>query len=200
MHRSRWSVTIWDPPKQGLKLSSCCNANTKFIRHNMRSTKTRIETNVAKKKWESLKLSQYEIHQNKDWNSLVLDIASPSNFVTIWDPPKQGLKPQSRWRRNKLLPCHNMRSTKTRIETYRAWCSWTFRIFVTIWDPPKQGLKRQEVFSLLRVVLSQYEIHQNKDWNSHITLPLFALSVSQYEIHQNKDWNLGNVLSKIEIC
>ena len=37
--------------------------------------------------------------------------------------------------------------------------------------------------------MSQYEIHQNKDWNKLI-LALFLNSVSsQYEIHQNKDWN-----------
>ena len=64
-----------------------------FISHNIRSTKTRIET-----KWSHCNRcfaprSQYKIHQNKDWNQ--------SNTT--------------KHRHNQ--PSHNIRSTKTRIET-----------------------------------------------------------------------------------
>ena len=111
-------------------------------------------------------VSQYEIHQNKDWNGTCFFPLRFSSCVTIWDPPKQGLKPT--WYNNVYLEepsqyeihqnkdwnytlneyawvppnGHNMRSTKTRIETLLLFVFHILKVTVTIWDPPKQGLKQ----------------------------------------------------------
>ena len=87
-----YAVTIWDPPKQGLKLKWCMKFKFRRYGHNMRSTKTRIETSSNNNYGSAVTKSQYEIHQNKDWNQTSKAIGARSTLVTIWDPPKQGLK------------------------------------------------------------------------------------------------------------
>ena len=61
---------------------------------------------------ECYTLSQYEIHQNKDWNFIPLSDYMKNFDVTIG-------------------------STKTRIETKQAVSDDNYYL-VTIWDPPKQ--------------------------------------------------------------
>ena len=83
-----------------------------------------------------------------------------------------------------------MRSTKTRIETRWFYSYKTSQQLVTIWDPPKQGLKPDVKGHWGEKYMSQYEIHQNKDWNIEGDFDTNDYYASQYEIHQNKDWNL----------
>ena len=179
----------------------------------MRSTKTRIETHPLNLYSECYTLSQYEIHQNKDWNFIPLSDYMKNFDVTIWDPPKQGLK------LNRLVSDDNYYLVtiwdppKQGLKLIKL-CSYEFFTIVTIWDPPKQGLKLYYLFSNHKAVpVTIWDppkqglklcstSHSSAGWMVTIWDPpkqglkLFAKSdskrrpvLSQYEIHQNKDWN-----------
>ena len=132
--------------------------------HNLRSTKTRIETIKKEVLKPLLMLSQYKIHQNKDWNIFQCFLKSACLLSQYKIHQNKDWNAHTSSLSSSLL-CHNIRSTKTRIET-------------------------DNLQTIICVIcLSQYKIHQNKDWNPDPALPWFAILLSQYKIHQNKDWN-----------
>ena len=111
-------------------------------------------------------LSQYEIHQNKDWNSILFEASENVGYGHNMRSTKTRIETELNEQHGWKGKCHNMRSTKTRIETHNVANLPISCVFVTIWDPPKQGLKLGFRSPTKEGPgRSQYEIHQNKDWN-----------------------------------
>ena len=112
------------------------------LRHNIRSTKTRIETKIGLHLRLLVDMSQYKIHQNKDWNS--------TSWIALH---LENMR-------------HNIRSTKTRIETeFR--CFLYHRFYLSQYKiHQNKDWNIHFVTSMQNFKhLSQYKIHQNKDWN-----------------------------------
>ena len=88
-----------------------------------------------------------------------------------------------------LCFCHNIRSTKTRIETYDD----NRNMLIGKGHNIRSTKTRIETLSCVPTLrthcMSQYKIHQNKDWNDKLLRMAATLEPSQYKIHQNKDWN-----------
>ena len=158
-------VTIWDPPKQGLKLSlqACLPSPVQVTIWDPPKQGLKHRVAYYLDMWTGVTIWDPPKQGLKPDNTI---LTIPNDGVTIWDPPKQGLKQEN---------------TQYTVQVYA----------VTIWDPPKQGLKpdvkghwgEKYIGHNMRSTKTRIETK----W--HIAVA-DGVPSSQYEIHQNKDWNL----------
>ena len=135
-------------------------------------------------------MSEFHIQKNKDWNILCNWQGLIPGPVWIPYPEKQGLKLSPYTLKISSCACLNSISRKTRIETgVSTTTNYWFRCLNSISRKTRIETKYRDNYVKL-LLMSEFHIQKNKDWNMCIAPLQTGKTVSEFHIQKNKDWNL----------